>query len=87
MEMKMKKKRRAFVNEDDCVSDLFDTWIFQHFICMAWASLFLHSIDYFHCQRNERVLQPLLRAGTAIRNTGWTFRVLPQSRYSEMDEE
>lgn len=91
MEAKMKKKRRAFVNEDDCVACGCCVKVCPRNAIEVWKGIYLHGLGFFvssfHCQRNERILQPLLRAGTAIWNTGRTLRTLPQSRYSEMDEE
>ena len=60
--------------------------VFQYPVCLAWFVLLLYPADHLGCERNKRLLQPLLRQRTAFWPAGRPVRSLPQEGHSKMDE-
>ena len=53
---------------------------------MVGALLLLYPADHLRCERNKRLLQPLLRQRAAVWPAGGPLRSLPQKGHSKVDE-
>lgn len=70
----------------DFVPDLLNPGIFQHPFCLAGAALLFHTPYYLSGKGHKRLLQPLLRQGTAIRAVGRNLWAVTKKGYTRMDE-
>ena len=68
------------------IYDLPYSGIFQHPFCVAGFTLLFHPSDHLSDKRKQRILQPLLRQGTAVWTAGRFLWTVPKKRHSQMDE-
>jgi hypothetical protein len=55
-------------------------------VCMVGTSVLLHSADHYHRERNEGILQPLLRTRSAVFPSWWSVRAFQKEGYASLDE-